>query len=288
MKLLLPLLLSLSAHAAPLSVAVTNYPLKYFADRIGGDQVKTIFPAPADEDPAFWQPTDADVTAMQQADLILLNGATYSKWADKVTLPRAKLVDTSVAFQATFITIKGAAKHSHGKGDAHSHDGIAFTTWIDFQQATAQATAIHAALVKKLPAAKAVLDANLAALTVDLKALDERMIAVGKKFAQQPLMASHPVYHYFARRYGLNLKDVLWEPESVPTAEQMTDLSTAMKGHAATWMIWEGEPAAASVAKIKTVGLKSTVFDPCGNVPEVGDWLSVMKTNVANLETISE
>ena len=33
----------------------------------------------------------------QGADLILLNGATYAKWIDRVTLPASKLVDTSAA-----------------------------------------------------------------------------------------------------------------------------------------------------------------------------------------------
>jgi zinc transport system substrate-binding protein len=279
---------TLPAFAAePLKVAVANHPLAYFTQRIAGSLAVPHLAAPADEDPAFWQPSDADVATMQQADLILMNGATYSKWADKVTLPRAKTIDTAAAFKDQFITIKGAAKHSHGKGDEHSHDGTAFTTWIDFTQAAQQATAIHAALVKKLPDAHAPLDAGLAALKADLATLDQRLLAAGKVLAQRPLMASHPVYHYFARRYGLNLKDVLWEPESVPTPEQMEGLKAVLKDHPATVMIWEGEPAAECVTKVKSIGLSSTVFAPCGNVPDTGDWLSVMQANVANIESLA-
>jgi zinc transport system substrate-binding protein len=48
-------------------------------------------------------------------------------------------------------------------------------------------------------------------------------------------------------------------------------------------MIWEGDPAPASLAKLQALGIKSIVFDPCGNRPETGDWLSVMQGNVANL-----
>ena len=36
-----------------------NYPLQYFAQRIAGNLVQVEFPAPVDEDPAFWTP-DAD------------------------------------------------------------------------------------------------------------------------------------------------------------------------------------------------------------------------------------
>jgi len=42
---------------------------------------------------------------MQGADLIVMNGATYSKWAEKVTLPEAKVVDTSSSFQDKFIVV---------------------------------------------------------------------------------------------------------------------------------------------------------------------------------------
>ena len=51
--------------------------------------------------------------------------------------------------------------------------------------------------------------------------------------------------------------------------------------------IWEGEPAEKSVALIKAIGLESAVFDPCANTPEKGDFLSVMRENLANLERVA-
>ena len=79
-------------------VYATNYPLKWFADKMAGDFADIVYPAPSDEDPAFWKPDDETVSKFQQADVILMNGATYSKWADKVTLPASKIVDTSASF----------------------------------------------------------------------------------------------------------------------------------------------------------------------------------------------
>lgn len=191
--------------AAPLSVYVANYPLKYFAERIGGAHVVVSFPAPKELDPAFWQPTDEQIAAYQHADLILLNGATFSKWAEKTSLPRAKTIDTSATFKAKFIIIANAVTHSHGPGGMHSHDGISFTTWIDFQQAIAQTQAVHDAFVKKVPAAQADFDAGFNGLKADLQALDARLLLVGQKLAQLPVVASHPIYHYWARRYDLKI-----------------------------------------------------------------------------------
>lgn len=295
---LLPLLMFLSAckpaathSVAPagakdgkVTVSVANYPLQYFAQRIGGDAVTVKFPAPGDEDPAFWQPDDAAVAQYQEADVILMNGATYSKWAEKVTLPASKVVDTAKPFEKQFIEIPASATHSHGPGGEHSHSGTAFTTWIDFQQAIQQAEAVAKALKAAQPDAAASMDANLQALKKELAELDTRLVAVGKRIAGAPLVASHPVYHYFARRYGLNLKAVLWEPETVPDDKAIEELKGILTNHSAKWMIWEGEPAKKSVAKLEALGLKSVVFDPCGNVPDEGDFLTVMKTNVESME----
>lgn len=264
-------------------VYVANYPIKYFAERIGGDLIDVHFPAPSDQDPAFWQPTDEIISGYQNADLILMNGATFSKWADKTTLPSSKVIDTSASFQKGLIEEKNAITHSHGTGGEHSHNGIAFTTWIDFQQAVQQAEAVRAGLGRKVEDA-AKLDANLAKLVNELRTLDSRMVAVGKRMAGQPVAASHPVYQYWARRYGINLKFVLWEPEDVPTDKQMDELKALLATHPAKWMVWEGEPAKESVEKIKTLGLQSVVFDPCGNTPDTGDFLSVMEANVAGME----
>ena len=80
--------------APPLNVYVVNYPLKYFAERIGGGEVKVTLPVPVDVDPVYWTPRIAEIGAYQQADLILLNGAGYAKWVNTVSLPRSKTVDT--------------------------------------------------------------------------------------------------------------------------------------------------------------------------------------------------
>lgn len=267
-----------------LQVHVANFPLAYFAERIGSTEVDVVFAAPADEDPVFWQPTEAQIAAMQGADAILMNGATYSKWAEKVSLPESKVVDTSAAFKAQYIEVKDTVTHSHGKAGEHSHAGTAFTTWIDFQQAVQQADAIKEVLQRLRPEQIELFALNFDQLKRDLLELDKEMQAIGQKFAGQPLVASHPVYQYFARRYQLNLRDVLWEPETVPDDAQMEELKKILATHAAKWMIWEGDPAKESVEKLKALGVESVVFDPCGNVPEKGSWLDVMKANIAGLK----
>jgi zinc transport system substrate-binding protein len=269
-----------------LNIYVVNYPLKYFAERIAGDYAKVVFPAPAEEDPAYWKPDSRIIVEYQGADLILLNGANYAKWVRKATLPRSKMVNTSGKFKDQYITTEGVITHSHGPGGEHAHEALAFTTWIDLDLATKQAKAIADALSRKKPKLRKTFEQNYAALDRALTTLDRDIKGIVSKHQSKPLVASHPVYDYFAKRYGLNMKSVHWEPDEVPSDRRWMELRNMLKAHPAKWMIWEGEPIKEPVEKLKSLGIQSLVFDPCGNVPDQGDFMSVMRQNVENLKAI--
>jgi zinc transport system substrate-binding protein len=282
----LPLSVAGALNSGKPTVAVTNYPLKYFAERIGGDHTEVIFPIPADVDPAFWNPDPTGVLAFQSADVILLNGASYSKWLDKVTLPRRKLVNTSQLFKDRYIQIQDVTTHRHGPQGKHAHAGLAFTTWIDFQQAIQQAEAVLKALVNLHPQYEKPFDTNFSDLKNDLLALDRRLEQIVANNRAQPLVASHPIYDYLARRYDLHIRSVLWEPNDVPSAQQWVELETILKDYPSTWMMWEGDPHPESVARLQLMGIKSAVFDPVENIPEHGDFLSNMRQNIENLKPV--
>jgi zinc transport system substrate-binding protein len=80
----------------------------------------------------------------------------------------------------------------------------------------------------------------------------------------------------------------MWEPEEVPNARQWAELEGILKDHPATWMLWEGEPARATVERLRALGIDSRVVDPCANRPAEGDFLSLMTENASNLERIFE
>ena len=273
------------AYADEVKVFASNYPLSYFADRISGNSKIVNFPE-IDGDPAFWEPKPADIITMQQSDIILLNGATYEKWQTAVSLPKRKIVDTSKTFRKRLIMMEESVDHAHGPSGDHSHSGTAFTTWIDINQAAFQAKAIKDAMAKKNVSSEGALNKNFESLIEDLRALDTQINNIAQGHSKVSLIASHPVYQYFARRYGLNIKAVMWEPDAFPDEQMWTKLEETVKEHPAKWMIWEGKPLPQSVAKLKEMGIESIVFDPCGNRPDRGDFISVMKSNVANLQRI--
>lgn len=271
----------------PLSVYTVNYPLAYFAERIGGTEVRVTFPAPPDVDPAFWNPDPTTVRNYQNADLILLNGAGYARWVARAALPRRKLVDTSRAFRERLIEIEKVTTHSHGPTGAHAHVGTAFVTWLDPTQSIAQARAVEAAFAQARPEKAKQFEEGLNRLVADLEALDRDLDVTFKPLASKPLLASHPIYQYLARRYGLRLKSVTWEPDEVPDAAEWRTLEVLLKKHAVQVMLWEGAPHAETAARLKGVGIRAVVFDPAANVPPSGDFLGVMRGNLASVRTAS-
>jgi len=270
-----------------LVIFTVNYPLAYFAERIGGDLVEVVFPAPAEEDPAFWSPDAETIASYQSADLILLNGATYAKWVDRATLPATRLVDSSAAFADQLIPLEEAVTHSHGPEGAHEHTGRAFTTWLDPMLATQQARAVAVALIKLRPRHEGRINERLAALEAELGALDSRLAAGAEAIGDAPLVFSHPVYQYLIRRYGLNGVEVHWEPDEAPDGHSWDHLEELLESHPAKWMLWEGEALEETAARLAEIGVGSVVFDPCPNLPDEGDYLTVMAANAAALERVA-
>jgi zinc transport system substrate-binding protein len=263
-------------------VYVTNYPLQFFASRIGGDLIEVHFPAPPEVDPAYWEPGAAAIEAFQKADLILLNGASYEKWIERTSLPLSKVTDTSAPFKDQYIPLAGIITHTHGPEGKHSHGGTAFTTWLDPVLATEQAKSIRAALGRMLPHQSGVLEGNYVGLAADLSALDKELKAI----RPGPLVASHPVYQYLARRYTWSLESVHWEPDEMPSEAEWHNLQSLLKKHRAKAMLWEARPRTEIEARLEKLGVQRVVFEPCANVPGGGHYLTAMRQNVERLKRL--
>ena len=284
LMLLAALLLSTSVAAADkLRIFTVNYPLAYFAERIAGDLAEVVFPLPAGVDPAFWMPDIATIGDYQRADLILLNGARYARWAERVSLPRFRSVDTSRTFRDRYIQIEQTTGHSHGPSGEHNHGGTAFTTWLDLDQAAQQADAIAQVLRRKRPDQTEAIDHRLKQLRDDLSTLDRRLRNAVASDRARPVLASHPVYQYLARRYPLNLRSVNWEPNQMPDAAQWRQFEQILAEHPARWMLWEAAPAAEIVDRLRRLGIEVIIFAPSANRPKQGDFLTAMSGNAERL-----
>lgn len=247
-----------AAQDRPRVVAV-NYPLQYFAERLVGDAAEVIFPVPADVDPSFWRPSIADISTIQSADLILLNGAGFATWVDRVSLPRAKVVNSTAAIEDQFIRTESIT-HSHGDGDEHSHEGLASYTWLDPMLAIAQAEAVAAAITARGIAPDDAVATRLDALRADLAELDRQATGAFDGMQDIAMIATHPRYQYLAQRYGLSISSLEWEAGAMPTEAEQADLVALAAQTGAQVLIWEAAPPAEAFAVAAELGLANIVF----------------------------
>ena len=70
------------------------------------------------------------------------------------------------------------------------------------------------------------------------------------------------------------------------TSEMWHDLEHDIDDHVIDWMVWEDQPLATSISFLDENSIKSVVFNPCGNIPENGDFLTVMKDNIIEFKKV--
>jgi len=269
-------------------VVTSNYPMYFYASRIADGVVGApaiAFPD-IDGDPALWTPSAEQIQLLQSADVVILNGAGAEPWLNLITLDPRRLVDTSANIADRLIQLEGSVVHQHGPEGEHSHEGTAFTTWLDPRLAVAQAEAVTSALIELVPSGEAQFRDNMATLEQEFVALDTRLAELFAEFDGRPILFSHPVYQYLQRRYEINGESVHWEPDQEPTTSAWIEIQRILATHPATIMIWEDEPLMSTAQRLSDAGITSVPFQPVANRPDRGDYVSVMRENADRLESI--
>ena len=269
------------------TLAVTNYPLYFFTQKIAGDEVDILFPVPQDEDPAFFEPGAEIVSMYQAAEIIFTNGAGYESWVNKVALSQRKIVNTTSNVSEKYINEKSMS-HSHGPDGEHDHAEIAFTTWLDQSIALDQAKLIYETLKKSYPEISQEFDNNFKELESGIIKLDDQMDNLFSLYRGKTLYASHPVYQYLGKRYGINITSEHWEPGQKVEQDMVKTFIESLGVNDTKIMLWEGEPHPETRLLLEEAGVKVVLFIPCGNRPGQGDYLSVMNQNIENLASVDK
>ena len=273
-----------AAEERPVVVGVA-WPLAEFARVMAGDRAEVVYPVPEGRDPAFWRPSIAEIGAIQQADAILLNGAGFAAWVDKVSLPRRAVTVTARGLEDRLIETE-TVTHSHGADGAHSHRGVASHTWLDPDLGLAQAEAVAAALRRVLPEAEAEIAAGLDAVRAgyaDVRAAGAELSA----FASAPVIVTHPRYQYLARAFGLDVRSLEWDAGAAPTAEHLAELAALALESGARILLWEAEPPPESRAAVADLGLSDMIF-PTFAHPVEGRFPSVYAERLRDLGALLE
>lgn len=267
-----------SEQVRPVVIAL-NYPLANVAFQLAGEWIDVQCPVPENEDPAFWSPDDAQIAALQQANLVLLNGAGHETWRDRVMLSPLNLTFTSRGFHDQWIKLDKAVTHQHGPEGEHSHSDFATTTWLDPVLFREQVYVVGQTLSKLLPDNRAEILGRVEKMQAELEILDQKWKSLTEKLEARTLIASHPVYQYLTKRYGWKLQSLHWEPNQSLSEKDWKQFDQLQGKNKATLMLWEAEPTAKTKEELKKRGVNIIIVKPLGNGPLKENVIKQMEAN---------
>jgi ABC-type Zn uptake system ZnuABC Zn-binding protein ZnuA len=271
-----------SPEARPILIVV-NYPLEYFARRIGGDLIEVRFPVPEDHDPAYWEPSGDQIAEIQSADLVILNGADYAKWTLRATLPWSRTVVTCEDMEEDLIEIPDAVVHSHVPEGEHSHAGLISESWLDPDLAIRQAREVYDAISGRLPDHKSALEARFLDLERELKTFAEELDHTLGQTSVRWLSAK-PRFHYMLARYDTMPEVLHWEAKESISSSQWESLVSRLGGESAV-LLWSEPPLNATRDRLLKAGVQSIVLDIAATRLREGDFLSVMRGNLNAIQS---
>jgi ABC-type Zn uptake system ZnuABC Zn-binding protein ZnuA len=174
-----------------LRVVATTTQVADLAANVGGDRVQVTSLLKPGIDPHDYEPSPADIDAIAHADLVLENGVGLEAWlGDTIDSSGfdGPVVDTS---QGVRLRMVGGAADPH--------------IWQNPRNAERMAADIERGLAAAEPSAATTFQANLAAYTRQLQALDSEVQRQIDSLANKKLVTNHDAFGYYIDRYRLQL-----------------------------------------------------------------------------------
>jgi len=112
------------------------------------------------------------------------------------------------------------------------------------------------------------------------------MVSIGDMLKDKTVFVSHPVYQYMAKVYEIDVICEHWEPGEAPSKEQWENFKDKLDQFPSTIMLWEADPTDETTSSLMELGIKNIVFNPCGNKPSEGDFMTIMNNNIDGIKTL--
>lgn len=246
----------LAAEGQVAVVAAENF-YGDIARQIGGDRVAVIsIMNNPDQDPHLFETTPAVVRQLAGAQIVVLNGANYDPWMDKLlaAVPRAGR------------TVISAAQITGRKAGDNPH------LWYDPITMPGVATALAGALAKADSAHASDYVARLKATLAALERIAERVAQIKAKHAGTAVTATEPVFGPMTEALGLTMRNQRFQlammNDTEPSARDVAAFEKDLREHKVKVLIYNSQVSeklterlrdVASKAKVPVVGVTETM-----------------------------
>lgn len=290
-----------------LSIYTTVYPLQYFTERIGGDQVevKSIYPAGADEH--TFDPTQKDMMALADSDLFFYIGLGLEGFVENAEKTmkneHVKMIATAEAIPDEMLDEGHSdeghsdeghdedAEHDEQGHEGHDHGGIDPHVWISPLLSVELATSIKDALIASKPDMKDEFENNFEQLQAELIELDSKFKVMASNVPSKTFFVSHASFGYLADSYGLEQVAIAGlNSQSEPSQKQLAQIVKEAKDHNIHYVLFEQNVSSKLTDVVrKEIGAESLMLHNLGvltvdNVKNNEDYFSLMEQNIETLK----
>ncbi len=231
--------LAAPAFADPVKVVAAENFYGDIAKQIGGaDVAVTSILSSPDDDPHLFEASPETAKALADAKVVIVNGVDYDPWMEK-------LLSAHKAPGRKEIIVGALVGHKPGD---NPH------LWYDPATMKAVAKALVADLIAVDPAHKADYEQGQAKFLDSLKPLDDKITAMRKSYAGQPVTASEPVFGYQAGLIGLKVHNEKYAlaimNNAEPTPSEVAAFENDLKGRRVKAMLYNAQASEPAVGKL--------------------------------------
>ena len=220
---------SLNAGQKLQVVATTNI-VGDVVSKVGGDRIELVTLMAIGVDPHTYVPTPSDTAAVHDAHVIFANGAGLESNLDEMLESAGgNAVEVHVSEGIEFLPPPDEAGQEGGSDEAHTHEEDADPhVWFSVPNVIHWTRNIDRALSALDPDHASHYEENAKAYVANLETLDAWILEEVETIpeAHRKLVTNHPVFGYFAHRYGFDQLGAVYpiSPSASPSAQDVAAL----------------------------------------------------------------
>ena len=256
LKMLTPVLLLISLAACSdeggsrqeaddnIEIYTTVFPLKSFAEQIGGDSVDAHTIYPKGVDVHTYEPTQKDMIDFAEADLFIYTSDEFD--------PVAGSIKNAVGGHSEFLPAVDiiekddlmAHDHEHDEHEEHEHEGHDHGStdphvWLDPVLAQSMAEQIKDKLIELNPDEASTYEENYETLAADLVDIDEELEQMTADTARDSVYISHESIGYLADRYHFEQVAINGLNNDEPSQQDLTRIVDSIEEQNIKYILYE-------------------------------------------------
>ena len=298
-----------SSKDGSLTVMASFYPLKYLAEKVGGEHVSVTSLTPDGAEPHDLELSPKMVDSLSSADAVIYL-AGFQSAVDEAIEQQAPKTVIDVSSAAELIEAGTDANHpsedeedatdeaQSGETEAHDHDHEGHDQadhdhhhdmsadphfWLDPVRMAKAATLVGDKLAEADSAHADTYKANAKALAEELTTLGDTLVTKTSKCQVKTFVTAHTAFGYLADRTGLTQVGISGlDPESSPSPARLAEIGQIAKEQGVTTIFTEAliDPKVAQTLA-DDLGITTAVLDPIESQTDASkDYAATMNSNI--------